>query len=1059
MVIKSKLIPPQPRRDLFRRNKLQEKFKASLSYPLTLIHAGTGFGKTTALVELCGYYRQVLWYTITEPDRDPALFLAHLISAFFPGSSSLLDRIESEGILSFPGILTALINQLMADLEEDTIFVLDDYHLVSDVPDISRWVEQLVENHPPRLHIAIATRKVPDTPAFVRWRVKNELLMIDQDDLAFDKDEISRLYTDHYGFLINPDQAESLFAYTDGWIIALQMVWQRLQSSPVKLLDPILAQLPTSFTEVFYFLAQEVLMQQPEEVRNFLVATSVLRQLDAEACDAILGMMDSAAVLKQLVDRGLFTFSVDETTFRYQRLFQDFLTDQGRKDPEKVLSLHKSAAAYYQKVGNLEEAIYHLLSCDDQEAAARLIESVSPGLLGSGRLRTIAKWIESLDEQHLNKHTSLWLISGDVKRLRSNFDGAISDYTRAEKIFRKQRNLIGRSRSLRNQAQVYLDTIRPLAASSLLEEAISLLEPQEHPIEVAGLLDQLAENKLNLGKPAEARLLHNEASMLRSESDPDDIYLEARALLRTGRLHEAVTLMEDYTTLLKDKETGQRAQRFHREVPLLLSLIHLMLGNVEQGEEYARQGITIGKQLDSPFVEAVGWMRLGHAHQLYPQVPWRASRLVTAAHCYQHAIDLVRPFNVVRVQVEPLWGLARLHGYQGNLEEARRYTDQAIEIADGAGDQWFVALLNCTMGTAYVLAGKDEASQWLERSQEVFREVDDVYGQAAATTSTLLHKWKSGGCREALDLLESSAPQFKQNSTSIVLTRPTHVGLQDTQAIVPLLVNAFKEGIEKEWIRQLVPEIDLAATDAHPGYGLSIRSLGQYQVWRGAELTNPRDWQREKARQLMQFFIHNRGKWFTREQLSDALWPDLDEDSSVQNLKVALNALNRALEPHREPGQNPFFILRRENAYGLNPAACIHLDADDFLTLSSSDAPENLREALNVYQGDYLSDTFDSWPTETREHFRERYLLAAQKLANWHLEAGGCDEAMRICHEILSTDPCNEPAFKILMRCHAARGNRAAVHSVYQRCEHILEEDLGVAPSKETADLYQSLIK
>jgi len=60
-----------------------------------------------------------------------------------------------------PSILTALINQLTLDLEDDVLLVLDDYHLVSDVNDITRWVEQLIENHPPRLHVAIAAAAYP----------------------------------------------------------------------------------------------------------------------------------------------------------------------------------------------------------------------------------------------------------------------------------------------------------------------------------------------------------------------------------------------------------------------------------------------------------------------------------------------------------------------------------------------------------------------------------------------------------------------------------------------------------------------------------------------------------------------------------------------------------------------------------------------------------------------------------------------------------------------------------------------------------------------------------
>ena len=282
--------------------------------------------------------------------------------------------------------------------------------------------------------------------------------------------------------------------------------------------------------------------------------------------------------------------------------------------------------------------------------------------------------------------------------------------------------------------------------------------------------------------------------------------------------------------------------------------------------------------------------------------------------------------------------------------------------------------------------------------------------------------------------------------------------MQDTQPFIPLLLEAYKQGLEKDWIRQLLRSIDLDNIGFHPGYGLAIRTLGQFEVWRGNTLTNPREWQREKARQLFQFFVNSKGRWFTREQLTDRLWPDLDLEASSQNLKVALNALNRALEPDREPGQNPFFITRRESLYGLNPSALVHLDIEDFLALASSDQVEDLQIALQIYQGDYLPDAnTEDWTNETREHLREIYLQAADALANRHFLDGKYDEAMRICHEILSIDPCNEPAFRILMRCHSARGNLAAVHAIYQRCFNLLRDDLDVPPSAETTELYRHL--
>lgn len=1058
MVIKSKLIPPQSQKAVFYRPRLQQRLSTSPKYDITLIHAGTGFGKTTTLVELSRLYKRIFWYNITEPDRDPTLFLAHLLAAFLPSTAALMERFEKAGGSVNTGLVAALINQLTTDLEEDAVLILDDFHLVSNVTDINTWLEQLVEQRPPHLRFAIACRQIPETPAFIRWRVKGNVLVVDQSDLSFTQEEILSLFSEHYQFPISAEQAQVLFAYTDGWIIALQMIWQRLQTSRSKKLENILAGLPSALADIFNFLAQEVLLRQTEEVQRFLVTSAVLRQMDAGVCNALLESSNSQETLQTLNDRGLFLTTTDNLHFRYQRLFQDFLTTQLKAPLYDGTALHRRAARHYAAVLDHEEAVFHWFCAGEQAEAALLIESIGPKLLELGRLRTLAKWIEQLNEQHLEHHPKLQLLLGDVLRLRSKFEDALVCYNRAEKTFIKVNDPLGRSEALRSKAQIYLDTIRPLKASSLLEEAVVLLEPQEHPVEVAALLDQLAENKLNQGKPAEARALHKEANLLRNESDPDDIYLEARALLRTGNLQEAAALLESSVTLNENPAT-QRPQRFHREMPLLLSLVYLMLGDVKKGEIYARQGIEIGRQLDSPFVEAVGLMRLGHAHQLQPQVPWRQSRLDQARICYEKAIELVRPFNVMRVQVEPLWGLCRFHGYQGNVTEARRFATQAIEIAETSGDRWFVGLLGTTMGTAYALAGNhDDAQAWLARSHEVFNSVGDIFGQNASASMLALNDWMNGSRQTALATFAAVASNLREHQHGFVNLQPSLLGIQDDQVYYPLLIKALSEGIEKDWIGAILKQKNLETAEDHPGYGLGIRCLGPFEVWRGSTLISARDWQREKARQLLQFLVNGRGRWFSREQIIDRLWPHLEGDAATQNLKVALNALNRALEPDREPGMNPFFIQRRDTLYGLNPSARVDVDVDDFTSLCRSEEPTDLEEALKMYVGEYMGEiSEDHWANDNRERYREQFLSSALRLADKSLTEGRCDAVIKLGHDILAVDNCNEPAFRLLMKCHAARGNRSTVQAVYQRCRAVLREDLDVEPSPETTRLFEQL--
>lgn len=245
LVIQSQLIPPRQQRGVLRRPRLEARLAQVLDYPLTLVQAGTGYGKSTALTALSGATDLLFWYTITEPDRDPLLFLAHLICAFEQQDANwceaALHAVEESGGRVAPEMLTPLLNALTRDLSGEAILVLDDYHVVDAVPEISALVKRLVDYAPPRLHVVIASRQMPLLDALTRWRVKGRMLLITRNDLAFTADEIEALFHEQYDCPLSSEQAQALATETEGWAIALQMVWQSLQSGALSDPDDVLA--------------------------------------------------------------------------------------------------------------------------------------------------------------------------------------------------------------------------------------------------------------------------------------------------------------------------------------------------------------------------------------------------------------------------------------------------------------------------------------------------------------------------------------------------------------------------------------------------------------------------------------------------------------------------------------------------------------------------------------------------------------------------------------------------------------------------------------------------
>jgi len=652
------------------------------------------------------------------------------------------------------------------------------------------------------------------------------------------------------------------------------------------------------------------------------------------------------------------------------------------------------------------------------------------------------------------------MILGEVKRLKSDFEGSLFHFQKAFEIFSSRSEIIGISRALRGQSQIYLDTIRPLKAEALLEEALKILEPQEFKKETADLLDQLAENKLNLGHPDQAQALHHEAKLLRDEDDPGFIYLEARSALRTGHLDEGRALLEEQLNLEKNIDK-KRPQRFHRETSLLLSLICILQGDWEAAKENALDGINIGQQLNSSFVESVGYIRLGHAYEIQGIVYHQHNLLEKAIECYQLAIDKVRIFKVTRVQVEPLWALSRSFGNQGNILEATKLAKEAMNISEQAGDKWLFNLVLLSLGSSFFYTGQIQESQdHFSSVIEGFKQVSDSFGLAAAYMWKMVTYWYDGESNQALSILRLLIPLIKSGNYTYLLTKPTYLGLKDEQIIIPILLSGYQNNIERPYIETLLKQMNIEFIDHHPGYSIFVHTLGFFEVWRGENRIKSIDWQRDKARKLFQLLLIHRNEWLHRDQIIDRLWPDLPQDAATRDFKVALNALNKAIEPNRPKGTNPFFVVRNENLYRINPLAKIWWDVDLFEKLAEKRDLDSLEEALLMYKGEFLTDNlYEEWTTNKRDQLKQTIIVVIEKLSNLYLEEGDFDQVIRVSEVLLKIDPAWEPAYRYLMLAYAGKENQAQIITVYQRMKKVLVDELGANPSETTEKLFRSLKK
>jgi len=1058
-IILSQLTPPAQRTNVLDRERVTGLLKESLNYPLTVLVAGTGYGKSTSILSFIEKLDiPVFWYSVSATDRDPHVFLANLFSALNQRGTKLGQealRMHEVSDVELLDSLVALVNTLSTQLRGPILLVLDDFHAVTQSPEVMRLMNWLIEHQPAHFHLLISSRTVPEFASLNQKRVKGQVLELGPEHLTFTPVEIRSLFERAYEVEVGETDVRVLYERTEGWAIVLQMIWQSLRTNPNVNLIKLLEDESETRTHLFDYLAEEVLDKQTPEVQNFLLRTSILSLLDSDLCDFLMDSQNSIDVLTELYRSSLFLEQLRPGFYRYHHIFRQFLQSHLLKNPDLTRELHRKVASYLAAHEYWERAIAHLLSAGDYRQLAMLLNDVGPRMVQSGRYESLGYWIGEIPDEVRAQHPWIYYLLGEIDRYTNQFDQALDNYRAAQRAYQARNNKWGVSQALRGQAQVYLDTIRPVNASALLEKALDLLNPQESRAEIAELLTQLAENQVNQGLPDQAAESLRRSHELGAGNRMNQDFIEARLMLRTGRLDEGIALL---SKLERGSDDATRPQRFHREASVLLSLFYTFNGEIEQGVAYARKGDATAQALGSVFVHSVSQMRLGHALQLAEREPRTRASFDHILSLYTESIKSV---DIIRIHVEPLWGMCRLLGFEGQTERARQVADEALAIANAAGDEWIGVLVRLSLGASLAVAGEyEEANKELTLAETSAKRVKDPLAQVAAQLWLAYTARKQGFINSAAIWLEQAMKNVARYGYDFLFTKPTMLGSSHPIDFVPLLVLAQQLSIEPETTQRLLAELGVGEVTYHPGEALAITLLGPFEVRVGRKLLEADVWKREKSRQLLQHLAAAGEAGLSRERVYSLLWPDADTATATNHLKVVMNALNQALEPDRPAGEPAFFVIRRQDQYLLNPAAQISLDYQRFESLSKSSAFEDHKQALGLYRGRFLEgEMTQEWYASEEQYFHQLYLETSRRVIEQYIKEGKLERALDQASEALKTDPLFEAGYVYQMKVYALLENPAMVTQVYRQTRQVFKRAYNDEPPEELVRLYQRLSK
>ena len=403
----TKLFVPPLRPKIIPRPRLIEQLNAGLYRKLTLVSAQAGFGKTTIIsqwIHSCD--RPIGWFSIDEQDSEPQNFLAYLVATLETISADTVPQttilLQAQPPSSSDVILTTLLNEL-ATFQSPFILVLDDYHRITS-PAIDDLLLFLIEHMPPQMHLVITTREDPQLP-LPRLRVRGQMTELRVSDLRFTVEEAADFLQQGMGLSLSAENVAALEARTEGWIAGLQLAALALQTKDRDQADVDKNTFIKTFTDGHHFildyLVEEVLANQSDEVRDFLLQTAILKRLSSPLCDTVTGKDGSKAVLNHLLHDNLFLIPLDydRTWYRYHHLFADVLKAHARNHHQgQIADWHRRASKWYAQNGSAADAIYHALAAPDFELAAGQIELVWRRMDRSFQEKTWLSWTQALPE-------------------------------------------------------------------------------------------------------------------------------------------------------------------------------------------------------------------------------------------------------------------------------------------------------------------------------------------------------------------------------------------------------------------------------------------------------------------------------------------------------------------------------------------------------------------------------------------------------------------------------------------------------------------------------------
>jgi ATP/maltotriose-dependent transcriptional regulator MalT/DNA-binding SARP family transcriptional activator len=1058
--LSQKILVPKKQPNTIRRSHLLELLYQGLQQKVSIVTAPAGSGKTTLVADFAAEVDiPVCWYTLNARDLDVGSLLQGIIAAFsqkFPQIGQLVTPILESSLQpekQSKNIIDTLVHEISIKIPEYILIVIEDLHVIEESTSGGEIISQLIEMSPDNCHFILTSRNPVTLPVLSKLGIKHQVNRITALQLGLSVDEVKELFSTQFSAVLSQQQAENILEETKGWIPALLLHGTAGNISFEKTTGHLSRQ------DLYAYLTEEVFQSQPEKVREFLSNTAILDNLSPELCDTFLDIHNSASILEELSTKNLFITRLegDHYIYRYNTFLREFLLHQlETKNPEQLMMLHYKAGLVFEKEQQWDESISHFIKARKPSEASRIILSIGEEYVRNGKWGTVSKWIEILPKAQVETSAELLLLKasalvylGDSNETARILTELLDKKSYGNNTLLQAKILNWRCAALRMMGKFG-------EAKQDIKKAIAILNLIDGPSELKGdVFRRLGDICSEQGQFKGA--LRYQKTALKYYDASHDLSLTSQvhnslgviykncgdfgqALYHLENAREGWQKIKNYSDLsmtlnnigtiyqsqgqyelaLDTLKTGLEASNKHgyrrTEACLLLTTGEVLrdAGQYQDALISFQNGLNVSREVMEPYFITYALLGLGEVERLLGNIE-KATTLVNEALI--QAQNHGQPYECALIKIQ----IALIENGNGNFDTAARTLNECRNYLSQAGDKTALAkVLFYLVHNAFLSKKYEKIGPNIIRLEEIVKKIGSV-------------EFLVPECEHAILLLQYCVNKKLGND------------------IFPRILEKIKRNSSEK--APLTSPVSETPVNNSPS-SVAITSFGEIKVIVNDREVEEEEWRSIRAKEIF-IYLLSIAAGQTREQVTEALWPELSPARGASNFHINLHRARQAIIP--------VIFSQIGGKYRINPEVTVSFDLFLFQelirnskVLSGNKKVNCLESAAALYKGPFAVEIYGDWAEKIRQSTENEYIKALLLLADTYSQQHNDQQAVSTLERLINCDPYNDEAYCRMLQLQIDAKDRMAAQRTYQQyCQNVVPETGSI--SSQINLIYQKL--